>query len=48
MTWLWLAVAPGLRQVIGEFNVNWPDFASNYIFRTASILDFDVVRCPLV
>jgi hypothetical protein len=32
--------------VIGEFNVNWPDFASNIIFRTASILDFDVVSCP--
>jgi hypothetical protein len=40
------ALAPRGVQVIGEFNVNWPDFASNIIFRTASILDFDVVSCP--
>jgi hypothetical protein len=37
----------GLLQVIGEFNVNWPEWISNYIFRTASLLDFDVVRCAL-
>ena len=29
--------------MIGEFNVSWPPFVSQGIFRAAAILDFDVV-----